>query len=189
MSRIGKNPIPLPSGVSVRVDGGEVVVSGRLGELRQRLHRGINVKVDGSQVVVSRRRDTRDLRALHGLVRSLVNNMVTGVSEGFTKRLVMYGTGYRATQKGKGLELLAGYSHPVSVEPMGRNTLTVEGNTNIIVTGVDKQEVGQQAANIRAVRRPSRFQSKAGRVPMFGIAYQNEQLRLRVGKTVAGVGS
>jgi large subunit ribosomal protein L6 len=101
----------------------------------------------------------------------------------------MYGTGYRATQKGSALELLAGYSHPVDIQPVGDNTLGVEGNTTITVTGPNKQEVGQQAASIRSVRKPSRFQSKAGRVPLFGITYEGEQLRLRVGKTVAGVGA
>ncbi len=189
MSRVGKSPVTLPSGVDVKVADGQVSVKGRLGELSQKIHDGISLEVDGSQLVVNRSNDSRDQRSKHGLTRSLINNMVVGVSEGFTKRLIMYGTGYRATQKGKGLELLAGYSHPVEVEPMGNNTLSVEGNTTIIVTGPDKQEVGQQAANIRAVRKPSRFQSKAGRIPLFGIAYQGEQLRLRVGKTVAGVGA
>ena len=188
MSRVGKNPIALPSGVDVKIADGTVSVKGRLGELSQKVQDGINVEIDGSEVVVTRSNDSRDQRAKHGLTRSLINNMVIGVSEGFTKRLIMYGTGYRATQKGNGLELLTGYSHPVDVEPIGNNTLSVEGNTTIIVTGPDKQEVGQQAANIRSVRKPSRFQSKAGRIPLFGITYQGEQLRLRVGKTVAGVG-
>lgn len=178
----------MPNGVEVKITEGNVSVKGRLGELSRKIHDGIGVAMDGSDVVVTRSNDSRDQRAKHGLTRSLVNNMVLGVSEGFTKRLIMYGTGYRATQKGTGLELLAGYSHPVDVEPIGDNTLSVEGNTTIIVTGPDKQDVGQQAANIRSVRKPSRFQSKAGRIPLFGIAYQGEQLRLRVGKTVAGVG-
>ncbi len=188
MSRVGKSPITLPSGVDVKVANGQVSVKGRLGELSQKLQDGIGVDVNGSEIVVTRSDDSSDQRSKHGLTRSLINNMVVGVSEGFSKRLIMYGTGYRATQKGKGLELLAGYSHPVDVEPIGDNSLSVEGNTTIIVTGPDKQAVGQQAANIRAVRKPSRFQSKAGRIPLFGIAYQGEQLRLRVGKTVAGVG-
>ena len=188
MSRVGRSPIEVPSGVEVKVADRTVSIKGRLGELSHKAHDGIGVDVAGSEVVVTRANDSREQRAKHGLTRSLVNNMVLGVSEGFEKRLVMYGTGYRATQKGKSLELLAGYSHPVDVEPIGKNTLSVEGNTTIIVTGPDKQEVGQQAANIRAVRKPSRFQSKAGRIPLFGIAYEGEQLRLRVGKTVAGVG-
>lgn len=189
MSRVGKNPITLPSGVDVKVDGNIVTVKGRLGELSQKVHRGINVEVNGSEIVVTRSNETSEQKSLHGLVRSLLNNMVIGVSEGYSKRLIMYGTGYRASQKGKGLELLAGYSHPVEIEPIGGNTLGVEGNTTITVAGPDKQEVGQQAAAIRAVRKPSRFQSKAGRIPLFGIAYEGEQLRLRVGKTVAGVGA
>ena len=189
MSRVGKNPINLPSGVEVKIDGNLVTVKGRLGELSQKVHRGITVELDGSTIVVNRSNDTGEQRALHGLVRSLLNNMVVGVTEGFSKRLIMYGTGYRASQKGKGLELLAGYSHPVDIDPIGANTLGVEGNTIITVNGPNKQEVGQQAAAIRSVRKPSRFQSKAGRIPLFGIAYEGEQLRLRVGKTVAGVGA
>ena len=189
MSRVGTSPISLPSGVDVKIDGNLVTVKGRLGELSQKIHRGINVEVNGSAIVVTRSNDTGDQKALHGLVRSLLNNMVVGVSEGFAKRLIMYGTGYRASQKGKGLELLAGFSHPVEIEPIGNNALGVEGNTTITVSGPSKQEVGQQAAAIRAVRKPSRFQSKAGRIPLFGIAYEGEQLRLRVGKTVAGVGA
>lgn len=189
MSRVGKNPITVPSGVGVKVDGNVVSVKGRLGELSQKLPRGIGVEVANGEVVVTRSNETGDQKALHGLMRSLVNNMVIGVSEGYSKRLIMYGTGYRASQKGKGLELLAGYSHPVEIEPLGANTLGVEGNTTITVSGPSKQEVGQQAASIRAVRKPSRFQSKAGRIPLFGITYEGEQLRLRVGKTVAGVGA
>ncbi len=188
MSRVGKNPITIPSGVDVKVSGNTVTVKGKLGELSQNLHRGIKVEVNGSEVVVTRSNETSEQKSLHGLARSLINNMVTGVDDGFSKRLIMYGTGYRAAQKGKGLEILAGYSHPVEIEPIGKNILGVEGNTIITVTGPDKQEVGQQAANIRSVRKPSRFQSKAGRIPLFGIAYVGEQLRLRVGKTVAGVG-
>ncbi len=188
MSRVGNNPITVPNGVEVNIAGREVTVKGQLGELSRNLHDGIDVEVEDSKILVSRSNETRDQRAQHGLTRSLINNMVVGVSEGFSKRLIMYGTGYRATQKGDGLELLAGYSHPVEIEPIGKNSLSVDGNTTIIVTGPDKQEVGQQAATIRAVRKPSRFQSKAGRVPLFGITYQGEQLRLRVGKTVAGVG-
>ncbi len=189
MSRVGKSPIKLPSDVNVKVDNGTVTVKGRLGELSQKLQEGISVTVEGTEMVVTRSNDSGEQKALHGLMRSLINNMVIGVSEGFSKRLVMYGTGYRASQKGKGLELLAGYSHPVEIEPIGDNVLGVEGNTTITVSGPDKQAVGQQAASIRAVRKPSRFQSKAGRIPLFGIAYEGEQLRLRVGKTVAGVGA
>ncbi len=189
MSRVGRSPIALPAGVEIEVDGDSVNVKGRLGELSEKLKDGITVTVEDSQVLVQRRDESGTQKALHGLVRSLINNMVIGVSEGYTKRLIMYGTGYRATQQGKGIELLTGYSHPVSIEPAGGNTLAVEGNTTIIVSGIDKQQVGQQAADIRKVRKPSRFQSKAGRVPQFGIAYEGERLRLRVGKTVAGVGA
>ena len=189
MSRVGKAPITLPSDVEVTIDRNAVTVKGRLGELSQELQDGITVTIEKSKIIVTRSNDSGEQKALHGLMRSLLNNMVIGVSQGFSKRLVMYGTGYRATQKGTGLELLAGYSHPVDIEPIGDNVLGVEGNNIITVTGTDKQTVGQQAASIRAVRKPSRFQSKAGRIPLFGIAYEDEQLRLRVGKTVAGVGA
>ncbi len=188
MSRVGSTPVPVPAGIQVTIDGNKVAVKGRLGELEQTLHRGLSATFDGSRLSVSRQDDSSRQRALHGLARSLLNNMVMGVDQGFTKRLTMHGTGYRATQSGKGLQLLAGYSHPVRVEPIGANTLAVEGNTTIIVSGPSKQDVGQQAANIRNVRKPSRFQSKNARLPLFGITYEGEQLRLRIGKTVAGVG-
>lgn len=189
MSRVGKNPIPIPSGVEVTVAEGTVTVKGKLGTLSQSIRKGISIRQEDSVIHVERSNDGRDQRALHGLTRSLVNNMVVGVSEGFTKRLRMYGTGYRASANGKSLELLAGYSHPVTVDPIGDNSLSLDGNTTILVTGPNKQEVGQQAANIRAIRKPSRFQSKNAREPLFGIAYEGERLRLRVGKTVAGVGA
>lgn len=188
MSRVGKNPIPVPNGVQVDISDSRVTVKGKLGELQQTVKRGITVVQDGSNITIERRDDTAEQRSLHGLTRSLINNMVVGVSEGFTKRLRMYGTGYRAAQSGKGLNMQVGFSHPVSIQPIGDNTLAVEGNNIIIVSGPNKQDVGQQAANIRSIRKPSRFQSKNAREPLFGIAYENEQLRLRIGKTVAGVG-
>ena len=135
MSRVGNSPITLPSGVDVKVNGGTVTVKGKLGELSQKLHTGIKAEVNGSEVVITRSNETSEQKSLHGLSRSLINNMVLGVNEGFSKRLIMYGTGYRASQKGKGLELLAGYSHPVDIEPIGRNVLGVEGNNIITVTG------------------------------------------------------
>ncbi len=180
--------MPIPLGVTVQIDDGRVSVKGQLGQLEHDIHPGIRVKVEDSRLTIGRRDETGEQRSLHGLTRSLLNNMVLGVSQGFTKRLRMYGTGYRATQKGKGLELLVGYSHPVQVEPLGDNKLSLDGNTTIIVSGSSKQDVGQQAANIRSIRKPSRFQSKSGREPLFGIAYEGEKLRLRIGKTVAGVG-
>ena len=189
MSRVGRDPITIPAGVEVTVDDGTVTVKGKLGQLSQPIHKGISVRQDGAEIHVERSNDSRSQRSLHGLTRSLVNNMVLGVSEGFTKRLRMYGTGYRASAKGKSLELLAGFSHPVTVDPIGENSLSLDGNTTILVTGPNKQDVGQQAANIRAIRKPSRFQSKNAREPLFGIAYEGERLRLRVGKTVAGVGA
>lgn len=189
MSRVGNDPISLPSGVQVDVKDDAVMVKGQLGELSAPMHAGITLRRDNGVIHVERANDSRQQRSLHGLVRSLVNNMVVGVNQGFTKRLRMYGTGYRVSLKGKSLEVLAGYSHPVVVEPLGKNELAVEGNNIIIVSGPDKQEVGQQAANIRAIRKPSRFQSKNAREPLFGIAYEGENLRLRIGKTVAGVGA
>lgn len=189
MSRVGRSPIPVPSGVNVTVSDDRVVVKGKLGELSESMHKGITIREENAVLHVERSNDSREQRSLHGLMRSLLNNMVTGVSTGYSKRLRMYGTGYRVTAKGKSLELLAGFSHPVTVDPLGDNALNVDGNTTIIVSGPSKQDVGQQAANIRAIRKPSRFQSKNARQPLFGIAYEGEKLRLRVGKTVAGVGA
>lgn len=178
MSRIGNSPISLPSGVEVKVNGDTVVVKGPKGSLTQAVNSAITVVVDDGTVTVSRRDDERQNRALHGLTRALINNMVIGVSEGYTKELTAVGVGYRASLKGDTLELLVGFSHPVNIKTPEGITLEVPEPTKIIVSGIDKQKVGQVAANIRAVRPPEPYKGK-------GIRYVDEHVRRKAGK--AGV--
>lgn len=178
MSRIGNSPISLPSGVEVKVNGDTVVVKGPKGSLTQAVNSAITVVVDDGTVTVSRRDDERQNRALHGLTRALINNMVIGVSEGYTKELTAVGVGYRASLKGNTLELLVGFSHPVNIKTPEGITLEVPEPTKIIVSGIDKQKVGQVAANIRAVRPPEPYKGK-------GIRYVDEHVRRKAGK--AGV--
>lgn len=178
MSRIGKSPIPLPSGVEVKVNGDVVTVKGSKGSLTQTLNAGITVSVDDGTVNVERANDERETRALHGLMRSLINNMVIGVSEGYSKELTAVGVGYRAALKGKQLELQVGFSHPVEIDAPDGITFEVPEPTRIIVGGIDKQLVGQVAANIRAVRPPEPYKGK-------GIRYTDERVRRKAGK--AGV--
>ncbi len=175
MSRIGKQPVVLPSGVEAKVDGNIVTITGPKGTLTQELRAPITAKVEGNEVLVVRPNDTRDARALHGLYRTLIFNMVEGVTNGFTKKLEIVGTGYRATQKGKGIELALGFSHPVIVEPEEGIELTVPSQTKITVTGIDKQRVGEVAANIRKLRKPEPYKGK-------GIRYEGEVVRRKVGK-------
>lgn len=178
MSRIGNSPISLPSGVEVKVNGDTVVVKGPKGSLTQAVNSAITVVADDGTVTVSRRDDERQNRALHGLTRALINNMVIGVSEGYTKELTAVGVGYRASLKGDTLELLVGFSHPVNIKTPEGITLEVPEPTKIIVSGIDKQKVGQVAANIRAVRPPEPYKGK-------GIRYVDEHVRRKAGK--AGV--
>ena len=178
MSRIGKSPISLPSGVEVKVNGDVVTVKGSKGSLTQTLNEGITVSVDDGTVTVERANDERETRALHGLMRSLINNMVIGVSEGYSKELTAVGVGYRAALKGKQLELQVGFSHPVEIDAPDGITFEVPEPTRIIVGGIDKQLVGQVAANIRAVRPPEPYKGK-------GIRYTDERVRRKAGK--AGV--
>ena len=175
MSRIGKAPIPIPSGVEVTVEGYHIAVKGPKGTLEMRSHPDINVRVDEGNVLVTRHDDAREHRALHGLTRSLVANMVTGVTQGFSKVLEIQGVGYRATSKGKNIELAVGYSHPVPVEAPEGITFTVESPTRIVVSGADKQLVGQIAADIRAHRPPDPYKGK-------GIRYEGEYVRRKAGK-------
>lgn len=178
MSRIGKQPIPVPSGVTVTVDGDTVKVKGPKGELTQAIRPEVTVAVEDGQVVVTRVNDSKANRALHGLTRSLVANMVEGVTDGFRKTLEMVGVGYRAEKKGKTLVINAGYSHPVQYpEPEGL-TLSTPAPTQIVVEGIDKQQVGQVAAEIRAVRPPEPYKGK-------GIRYQGEYVRRKAGKAGA----
>lgn len=177
MSRIGKSPIPVPSGVSVDLDNGHVTVSGPKGSLEHDLAPGITVAVDDGQIQVGRDDDERQTRALHGLTRSLLANMVTGVTEGFQKRLEIVGVGYRANAKSATeLELQLGFSHPVSVVAPEGVTFEVPQPTQIGVIGIDKQTVGQVAADIRSLRKPEPYKGK-------GIRYQGERIIRKAGKS------
>jgi len=175
MSRIGRRPIPIPSGVEVKIDGPHVSVKGPKGLLEQSLHPSMKISIDDGNVLVERPSEEREHRALHGLTRSLVANMVEGVTNGYAKTLEIQGVGYRAALKGSSLEIAVGYSHPVVVEPPKGVTFEVPQPTRIIVSGADKQAVGQVAANIRAIRKPDAYKGK-------GIRYQGEYVRKKAGK-------
>ena len=175
MSRIGKAPIEIPAGVSVSVLTDRVMVNGPLGELSQQVPRRMKVEQSDGELVVSRPTDRGDDRALHGLTRSLVANMIEGVTKGFEKRLEIQGVGYRAALRGQSLELSVGFSHPVVVEPRAGITFEVPSATEIVVKGIDKQQVGQTAAEVRSVRPPEPYKGK-------GIRYQGEYVRRKVGK-------
>ena len=177
MSRIGKMPITVPSGVTVTVEAGNVVrVKGKKGELTERIPAEINVSVQDGVLTVSRGSDEKTHRAMHGLSRALIANMVTGVTDGFTKTLEVVGVGYRVQKSGNKIVLNVGYSHPVEVPEEKGITLDVEGTNIIKVSGVSKQVVGQFAADIRNIRPPEPYKGK-------GIRYQGEQILRKVGKT------
>ncbi|MBD3249987.1 MAG: 50S ribosomal protein L6 [Candidatus Pacebacteria bacterium] len=176
MSKIGKKPIAIPSGVTVTPEKKQVVVKGPQGQLSAPLFRGIKVEIKDDQVQVSREKDTKQLRSYHGLVRSLIQNHIQGVTDGYQKVLKLVGTGYRAKQKGAGLELAVGYSHPVEVGVVEGVKLELEGDDTIKVTGIDKQKVGQVAADIRAIRPPEPYKGK-------GVRYEGEVVKLKPGKT------
>ena len=175
MSRIGKQPIPIPSGVEVQVADSRVSVKGAKGSLALQLHPALSVAITDGNVVVSRPTDESLHRALHGLTRSLIANMVEGVTNGYTRTLEIQGVGYRAALKGATLEIAVGYSHPVIVEAPAGITFEVPQPNRIIVSGTDKQAVGQVAANIRAIRKPDPYKGK-------GIRYQGEYVRKKAGK-------
>jgi large subunit ribosomal protein L6 len=175
MSRIGKKPIPVPASVSVTIEPELVRVNGPKGELSERVHRDIAVEQEDGQLVVKRPTDRGEHRALHGLTRSLVANMVEGVTEGFTKTLEIQGVGYRAQLKGKNLELALGYSHPVSIPAPDGIEFEVPQPTRVIVKGISKQLVGETAANIRKQRPPEPYKGK-------GIRYEGEYVARKVGK-------
>lgn len=178
MSRIGKKLISIPSGVTIQVSDQEVVVKGSKGELKVVLFPGISVKQEESSLFVTRQNDTREQKQYHGLVRSLLNNSVKGVAEGYKKTLKLIGTGYRVAMKGSGLALSLGFSHPVEVAAVAGIKLTVEGNDTIHIEGIDRQAVGQVAANIRKLRPPEPYKGK-------GIRYVDEVVRRKVGKAAA----
>ncbi len=177
VARIGSMPIPVPSGVDVTLGAdNEVMVKGPLGTLEQQFHSDLMIERQDGVIVIGRPSDTQFIRALQGLTRALLNNMVVGVTEGFTKRLELVGTGYRVQQTGENITLQVGYSHPVDIEAPSGITLTVEGPTRLSVAGCDKQQVGQIAATIRAVRKPDAYKGK-------GIRYSGEIVRLKPGKS------
>jgi len=180
MSRIGNAPITLPDGVGVEVAGSTVTVTGPKGSLARSFPEKISVAVDGGIVRVARSDDQRQSRALHGLSRALLANMVAGVANGFTRELLMTGVGYRASLQGGALELLVGFSHPVRIESPEDISFEVPEPTRIVVRGIDKQRVGQVAAEIRRVRPPEPYKGK-------GIRYSDEKIRRKAGK--AGVSS
>jgi large subunit ribosomal protein L6 len=175
MSRIGLKPVELPSGVDVSIDGQSVTVKGSKGELNRVFHERIGFEVEDGVLTVTRPDDTRESRALHGLSRALLANMVVGVSEGFAKELEIHGVGYRASLQGKGVELLVGFSHPVLVEAPEGIVLDVPDQNKIVVSGIDKEQVGQVAANIRKIRPPEPYKGK-------GIRYAGEYVRRKAGK-------
>ncbi|MFN7242401.1 MAG: 50S ribosomal protein L6 [Dietzia cercidiphylli] len=176
MSRIGKAPITVPSGVDIKVDGQTITVKGPKGELTQDLPAPITVSVEEGTITVNRPDDHRDNRSLHGLSRSLVNNMVVGVTEGYVQKMEIFGVGYRVVAKGKDLEFALGYSHPVPIAAPDGITFAVEGATKFSISGIDKQQVGQIAANIKRLRKHDPYKGK-------GIRYEGEQVRRKVGKT------
>lgn len=176
MSRIGKAPITLPKGVDIQIKGSSVTVKGPKGSLTQSFNANMQVKTDAGVLTVERANDSRTQRELHGLTRSLLNNMVVGVSDGFSKTLLVEGVGYRASMEGKTLVLNVGYSHPVHFEPMDDMSFTVEDRgKKIIVNGIDKQLVGEVSARIRKTRPPEPYKGK-------GIRYHNEVIRRKAGK-------
>ena len=175
MSRIGKQPIELPSGVNVAISPGRVQVNGPLGELSQNVPARMQVEQDDGNLLVKRPTERGDDRALHGLTRSLIANMVEGVTKGFEKRLELQGVGYRATLRGTDLELNVGFSHPVVVKPPQGISFEVPEATSVLVKGIDKQQVGEIAAEVRKVRPPEPYKGK-------GIRYEGEYVRRKVGK-------
>jgi large subunit ribosomal protein L6 len=177
MSRIGRMPIPVPNGVDVTIDGSNVAVKGPKGSLSHVVVEPISIErgEDGA-LVVTRPNDEREARSRHGLTRTLVANMVTGVTEGYEKTLEIVGVGYRVTAKGSSLEFALGFSHPVTVDPPEGITFEVQTPTRFVVRGIDKQKVGEVAANIRKIRKPEPYKGK-------GVRYAGENVRRKVGKT------
>ncbi|UTR12523.1 50S ribosomal protein L6 [Evansella sp. LMS18] len=176
MSRIGLKPIEVPSGVEVKLDGNNITVKGPKGELSRELHADMTVKQEDNQIVVERPSDHKDHRALHGTTRSVINNMIEGVTKGYEKKLELVGVGYRAQKSGNKLVLNVGLSHQVEFVPEDGLEIEVPANTQITVKGIDKERVGALASNIRAVRKPEPYKGK-------GIRYEGEYVRRKEGKT------
>jgi len=181
MSRIGSSPVPIPDGVTVTIKGSDVVVKGGKGELSRTFHEKVALAVENDQVIVTRVDEERESKALHGLSRALVNNMVIGVSEGFQKDLELIGVGYRVAAQGRNIELQVGFSHPVKVEAPEGIEFDVPDQTHLSVRGVDKEVVGRVAADIRKVRPPEPYKGK-------GIRYVDEYVRRKAGKAAAAAG-
>ena len=175
MSRIGRKPIAIPAGVEVKVDGAMVTVKGPKGTLTNTFNADIAVAVEGNEIIVTRPSDVKEHRSLHGLTRTLINNMVEGVTKGYSKKLEIVGVGYRVAKEGKKLNLNLGYSHPIYVEEVGDVTFEVPSQTEIIVKGINKQNVGQIAAQIREKRPPEPYHGK-------GVRYADERVRHKAGK-------
>ena len=175
MSRIGNKPITVPAGVEVKLDGQNITVKGPKGTLEREIHKNMTVKIDGNVITVERPNDEKENRSLHGLTRTLINNMITGVAEEFTRKLEVNGVGYRAQKQGKKLVLTLGYSHPVEMQEPDGITFDVPNPNEIIVRGIDKEKVGQTAAVIRTKRPPEVYRGK-------GIKYAEEVIRRKEGK-------
>lgn len=175
MSRIGKLPVPLPAGVTVDI-GDEVIVKGPKGTLKQKIVDLVSVKLEGTDVIVTRQDDSKPSRAFHGLMRSLINNMVVGVSTGFSKKLQIIGVGYRADVRGKELVMNLGFSHPINFTIPDGITIAVDKQNFVTISGADKQQVGQVAAVIRGYRRPDHYKGK-------GVRYADEHVRIKAGKS------
>jgi large subunit ribosomal protein L6 len=176
MSRIGRLPIDIPAGVDITVNGSDVTVKGPKGELSLTVKEPITVEIADNQVLVTRPNDERESRSLHGLTRTLIANQVLGVTQGYSKGLEVVGTGYRVTARGTAVEFALGFSHPVVVEPPAGISFTVEGNNRMTVSGIDKQAVGEVAANIRKIRKPEPYKGK-------GVRYAGEVVRRKAGKS------
>jgi large subunit ribosomal protein L6 len=176
MSRIGRLPIDIPSGVDVTIDGSAVTVKGPKGTLSHVIPAPLTAAVEDGKVVVSRPDDERRSKSLHGLTRTLIANQITGVTAGYSKGLEVVGTGYRVQARGANIEFALGFSHPVLVEPPAGITFTVEGNNKLTVSGIDKQAVGETAANIRKIRKPEPYKGK-------GVRYAGENVRRKAGKS------
>jgi large subunit ribosomal protein L6 len=176
MSRIGRLPIDIPAGVTVSIDGQNVAVKGPKGELALVVKAPIQAAIEDNQVLVSRPDDERESRSLHGLTRTLIANQIIGVTQGYSKSLEVVGTGYRVQTKGSGVEFALGYSHPIQVDPPAGISFAVEGNNKLTVNGIDKQAVGEVAANIRKLRKPEPYKGK-------GVRYAGEVIRRKAGKS------
>ncbi|MBI4535519.1 MAG: 50S ribosomal protein L6 [Ignavibacteriae bacterium] len=182
MSRVGRKPIAIASGVKVQLKDHEVKVTGPKGELSANVHSAISVEVKDNKVLVSRSSDLKEQRSLHGLWRALIQNMIKGVTEGYSKKLELVGVGYRAEMKGSKLQLLVGYSHPILFAPPAGIKIEAPTQTNITISGIDKQLVGQVAAKIRSFRLPEPYKGK-------GVKYEGEYIRRKAGKAAAASGA